>query len=86
MRDVTKRNSLIDYIFLLGDCNGAHHALKASEVDSKVVTQQIMDKTLAKLGDVSLTNILNKMNLKAGGLNYELSLPITAHNGRMDFQ
>uniref|UniRef100_A0AC34FE23 Uncharacterized protein n=1 Tax=Panagrolaimus sp. ES5 TaxID=591445 RepID=A0AC34FE23_9BILA len=46
-----------------------HHNLKATELITGVVTQQIKPQTATRLGSQTIANIISKMNLKKGGYN-----------------
>lgn len=62
----------IDFVFTIGDDKNFHNNLKSAELNSIVVTQQVLYRTIKDYKMNTISNIMKKMNLKAGGINYEL--------------
>uniref|UniRef100_A0A7E4WBS1 Piwi domain-containing protein n=1 Tax=Panagrellus redivivus TaxID=6233 RepID=A0A7E4WBS1_PANRE len=61
-----------DLLLFLGDSKELHEAIKYSEIETSVVTQQIKIGSMEK-GSDTIGNIIKKMNLKAGGWNHEVA-------------
>uniref|UniRef100_A0A914Y2P5 Piwi domain-containing protein n=1 Tax=Panagrolaimus superbus TaxID=310955 RepID=A0A914Y2P5_9BILA len=78
----------INYVLALAAGTPFHHILKATEVVSGVVTQQIEPKTATsqKLGQVTIGNIILKMNPKLGGYNqyFQQGAPSALNNQNVD--
>uniref|UniRef100_A0A7E4VAQ2 Piwi domain-containing protein n=1 Tax=Panagrellus redivivus TaxID=6233 RepID=A0A7E4VAQ2_PANRE len=65
-------NEGFDLLLFLGDSKELHAGIKFSELQTRVVTQQIKISSMKKGRDTS-QNILRKTNLKTGGCNHEIA-------------
>jgi eukaryotic translation initiation factor 2C len=74
---ITAKNAGEDFLFVVHPDNAdeIHNYLKFCEQKSGIITQAIRYTTLQKtVGAATLQNIVNKMNIKLGGLNYSLNI------------
>uniref|UniRef100_A0A914YB90 Piwi domain-containing protein n=1 Tax=Panagrolaimus superbus TaxID=310955 RepID=A0A914YB90_9BILA len=78
----------VDFVLAIGAGSDFHDILKATEISTKVATQQIEPRTVNKenFGGVTVDNILQKMNPKNGGYNqyFQQAAPSQLNGDRID--
>uniref|UniRef100_A0A914YB47 Piwi domain-containing protein n=1 Tax=Panagrolaimus superbus TaxID=310955 RepID=A0A914YB47_9BILA len=78
----------VDFVLAIGTGSDFHNILKATEVSTKIATQQVEPGTIKnpKLGGVTIGNILQKMNPKNGGYNqyFQQAVPSQINSDRID--